>query len=353
MPSGLPSFTGVPIMVNLAIFVGAAAGVWLAGTRLARIGDVLSERTGLGRAVFGMLFLALATSLPEVSTTVTASLGGNVALATGNIFGSIVLQTTILALADATIRRGPLTFFAPKPTLLLQGTLLIALLGLALSTIAATELLEVGWVGLGSVVAFGGYLLSLYLLRAYQGPQHWQPVDLPDEARQAGDTSETTGYREQATRGLAIRFGLLSLLVLVAGVVLALVAGAIAEQSGMGQSFVGSTLLAGSTALPEVSTTLAAVRIGAYSLAIGNIFGSNALMVGLLFVADLGSVAGPILEQLDRSAVFGAAAGIVATAIYLAGLIERRDRQIWRLGIDSVAVVAWYMVTLAVLWILA
>jgi cation:H+ antiporter len=351
----LPSFVDLPVIANLAVFGGAAVAVWLAGVRLARIGDVLSDRTGLGKAVFGLLFLALATSLPEVSTTVTASVGGNAGLATGNIFGSIVLQTTILALADATIRRGPLTFFAPKPTLLLQGTLLIATLGLVLSTIAATELLEIGWVGVGSVVAFGGYAVSLYLLRAYHGDRHWQPVDIPDgdEGTEEARGEATAGYREQDTRALALRFGLLALVVLLAGVLLALTSSAIAEQLGIGQTFVGSTLLAASTALPEVSTTLAAVQIGAYSLAIGNIFGSNALMVGLLFVADLGFVSGPILEQLDRSAIFGAAAGIVATAIYLAGLIERRDRQVWRIGIDSAAVVAWYGVTLAVLWVLS
>lgn len=349
----IPSPVDLPLPVNLVLFTGAAAVVWFAGIRLARIGDVLAKRTGLGRALFGMLFLALATSLPEVATTVTASLSGNASLATNNLLGGIVLQTAVLVVGDASFRGGTLTFFSPQPILLLQGTLLIVLLGLVLSVMIIGELITIGWVGLGSVIVLAAYGASLYLMRSYDPSARWQPIEVPDtKGTDEAQQSLTAPYRKQATLPLFGWFGLGAAAVLVAGSVLATVADALAQQTGLGSSFVGATLLAASTSLPELSATLAAVQIGAYSLAVSNIVGSNALMVGLFFVADVTFTGGPILEEVDRSAVFGAAAGVVATAIYLAGLIERRNRRVWRLGLDSIAMAAFYVVNLGVVWIL-
>lgn len=351
MPAAIPSLDKLPILVNVAILAVAAVVVWQAGVRLARAGDMLAERTGLTRVVFGMVFLALATSLPEVSTTVTASLDGEATLATGNIFGGIVLQTAILVIADARLRSGALTFFAPKPMLLLQGTLLIALLGLALAAIAVGSVATVGWVGVGSIVVFVAYVLGLWLQRSYAGHRSWQPVDIPDEDDEGNSPAERV-YAGRPTAWLVGLFLVASAFVLMAGIALALASSALAGQTGLGGSFIGSTVLAAATSLPEVSTTLAAVQIGAYSLAFSNIFGSNALMVGLLLVADVAYLDGPILDQTGPAIAFGVAAGIVATAIYLAGLIERRDRQIGRLGIDSVVMAVFLALVLGVQWVL-
>lgn len=353
MPFGLPSFTELPVFLNLGIVGVAAVVIWLAGVRLARIGEILAERTGLGRALFGMVFLAVATSLPELSSTITAASSGNASLATNGLLGGIVLQTAVLAIGDASFRSGALTHFAPRPILLLQGALLIVLLGIALSVIVATELITIGWVGVGSVLVFAVYVGSLYLMRSYNPNERWQPVEVPDTtSEEEAKQSLTAPYRERATLVLFGMFALGAAAILVSGVALATVAAALAEQTGLGQSFVGATLLAASTSLPEISTTVAAVQIGAYSMAVSNIFGSNAVMVALIVVADLAYTDGPIFEALDQAAVFGAAAGVVATAIYLAGLIERRNGQIWRLGWDSVAMIGFYGLNLAVLWII-
>jgi cation:H+ antiporter len=138
--------------------------------------------------------------------------------------------------------------------------------------------------------------------------------------------------------------------ILVAGFVLARVGEAIAEQSGLGATFIGATLLSTSTSLPEVSTAIAAVRLGNYSMAVSNIFGSNGLMVALLLVADLFYREGPILLGGDAAATFTVAMGIVVTGAYLVGLVERRNQVILRMGIDSVAVLVFYVSTLAILY---
>jgi cation:H+ antiporter len=146
----------------------------------------------------------------------------------------------------------------------------------------------------------------------------------------------------QVRRGLLLA----SLAILASGSVLATTGQALAHQTNLGSSFVGATLLASTTSLPELSTTLGAVRLGAYSMAFANIFGSNAIMVALLFLNDLAFRQGPILETVDRSASFAATMGIVVTVVYLAGLIIRRHRVVLRMGIDSLAVLLLYALTL-------
>ena len=115
------SFQSFPIWANLVIFAVAAAIIWFAGTRLERYTDAISIRTGLGKAFLGLLLLATATSLPEIATTVTATLGGNVDLALHNLLGGVVMQTAVLAVVDLAVREGPLTRFTPKYVLLIEG----------------------------------------------------------------------------------------------------------------------------------------------------------------------------------------------------------------------------------------
>lgn len=354
-------FMGFSPWLNGLIFVAAAALVWFAGTRLSFIADAIAERTNLGQALIGLLLLAVATSLPEIGTTISAAVSGNASLATNNIFGGITLQTVMLALVDLWVVRGALTYFSPRPVLLLEGVFLVLLLALALAAVAAGEFVVIFQVGLWSVLLLVAYVVSLVLIHRYEENERWQPVDA--EARQAveeavsairGDTvaGSTYGYGDWPLRRLLLFFGVGSVIIFGGGVVLALVSEALAEQTGLGTSFVGATLLAGSTSLPELSTTLAAARLGNYSMAISNIFGSNALMVLLLFVADLFYRQGAILDVVGASSLFAAAMGIVVTTVYLAGLIEWKDRTVRGMGVDSAVVFAIYAGNVVVLYLL-
>ena len=87
-------------------------------------------------------------------------------------------------------------------------------------------------------------------------------------------------------------------------------------------------------------------------MAVANIFGTNAFLVALLFLSDLFYRQGPVVQAVDRSSVFAAAAGIVATSVYLVGLIERRNRRFLGMGIDSSIVLVCYATTLLVLYLL-
>lgn len=350
----LLNFQSYAVWINAAIFAAAAGLVWFAGSRISGYADSISQRTGLGAAFVGLLLLALATETPEIATTVTAASGGNAELAIGNLFGGVVMQTAVIAVVDVIVLRQALTFFTPQPSLLLQGVLLTMLLGLTLAAATAGQNIAFWSVGLSSLLLFGAYVLSLYLSHQYEGEERWIPDTPLEEIMEGEDASGRTGMREQYAQwpmGRLIGFFLGgTLMILLAGFILARTGEAMANQIGLSQSFVGSTLLAISTSLPELSTALTAARLRNYSMAISNIFGSNAIMVALIFLADLFYRDGPILASVDAASRFTVAMGVVVTGAYVAGLVERRDQTIMRMGLDSFFVAIFYVVTLVVLY---
>ena len=343
-------FHALDLWLNLLLFAVAAAAVWVAGSRLSGYTDAIADATGIGKAFLGLVLLAGATSLPELATTLTAAAAGNAALAITNLFGGIAMQTAVLAVADLTLTHGALTWFAPRPVLLLEGNLLIVLLALAVAGIVAGEAVAFLGIGLWPVLLLAGYLLALWSLQRYEGKGVWQPVDPPRAPEVPRRHAER--YSDWSLRRLLLAFAAASAVITAAGAALAMSADAIAAQSGLGASFVGASLLAASTSLPEVSTTLAAVRIGAYAMAISNIFGSNMIMVALLLPADALYREGPILAAADDAALFTVAVGIAVTALYLIGMIERRNYTVLRMGVDSLAVLVLYVGSLIGLYFL-
>jgi len=192
------------------------------------------------------------------------------------------------------------------------------------------------------------------LQRGFDQKSSWAPVDLPeDEKRRNGRSRNGERFDKVSTTGLILRSAFYSILILIGGVALALSADTLVAQTGLGASFVGATLLAAATSMPELSTTLAAARIGAYTMAIANIFGSNLIMLALILPADIAYSAGPILSEAGTSAQFSIATGIMVTAIYVAGILIRRTPSILGAGLDSWLVMFIYLSSLVGLFFLA
>ena len=377
----MPAFEGYPLWINLAVFAGAAAVVWIAGSSLSRHADVIADRTGLGQAFAGMLLLATVTSLPELATTVTATAAGSLPLAVANLLGGVSMQTAILAIVDGVIvGRAALTRRSPQPALLLQGLLVVALLAVTLAALALDGGPALAGIGVGSVALVLLYAAGMYATHAYEGHPRWQPIrsggepgaatkgeargDAPPvggaNAADATDVAEAERVRRArlrerfegtSTARVAASFGAAAVAILAAGWTVARVADALAEQTGLGATLVGFVLVATTTSLPEVSTTVSAARLGAYGMAIGNIFGSNAFDTTLLAVADVVHRDGPVLAAAEPWIAFAAALGILVTCAYLWGLVERSNRTVLRLGVDSATVLALYVSGVVVLYL--
>lgn len=339
--------------LNCLLFAVAAALIWWAGTRLEHTADAISRRTGLGQAFTGMLLLAAATSLPEVATTITAVVFlNNPTLAVHNLLGGVAMQTAILAIADiAKRRKGALSFFSPRFVLLIEGVGLIALLQIIIAGVSARGTPAILGVSGWTVLLLFAYVLLMYLVYRSQGQPRWTPTrtdDVPDGVM-IEDVDSDAKPRGTTAR-LWWTFAGLSLIVLGGGWLATQTAEVLAEKSGLGSAFLGATLLAAATSLPELSTTIAASRNDRYTVAISNIFGSNAFDVALIALADILFRDGSILAHAEPSAVFVTTIGAIMTCIYLWGLMEREDRTVCGIGRDSAAALTLYLGAMAVLF---
>ena len=135
-----------------------------------------------------------------------------------------------------------------------------------------------------------------------------------------------------------------------AGVMLSLVGDAVAEQAGLGASFAGLLLGGIATSLPEASTIYAAVRIRRFELVFSDAYGSNLFSTMAIFVADLAYPGGPILNEVGRFGLFAILLGAAVSAIFLAGCLERRNRAVLGMGVDSILVLAVYVGGLVMLY---
>lgn len=126
--------------------------------------------------------------------------------------------------------------------------------------------------------------------------------------------------------------------IVAAGPFLAASAGRIAELSGLGNTFVGTTLVAFSTSLPEVVTSFAAVRIGAFDLAVGNVFGSNAFNMLLFLPLDL-IHPGALLATVNPLHVVSSMAATVATSVVIMGQLYQSEKRLRIIEPDSILVI--------------
>lgn len=338
----LANFQAFPLWLNAVIFVAAAGVVWVAGTRLSAAADLFAERTGIGRAFIGALLLGGITSLPEATTTITAVIIDRPQLAINNILGGVTMQIVVLALADAAMREKSLARSVESSAVLLQATLLIFVLTVTALGLFFGDYIFLG-VGYWTLAIFASSACALYLLHNIGDRQPWSPRKKAhrDKARDSQENHQKHWIWTLLVGSLAIVF---------AGIILTQSADALAVQTGLHAGFMGAVTLALATSLPEISTTVGAVRLKQYSMAYSNIFGANVLDLSLLFLADIVFVGGPVLANGGPFATGVCLLAILLTAVTLAGLIERRRIVIARIGVDSWLIVIIYLVGLGLLY---
>jgi len=343
--------SSLPSLVLLLIFLASAVVIWLAGIRLSNYTDVLAERLHLGGALGGVVVLAIATNLPEIAITVSAALSGHVEVAVGNLLGGIAIQTVVLVALDAVgVRpRKPLTYMAASLSLVLEAALVIAVL---LVVVAGTQLpshLIVARLTPAPVLILIVWVVGLALIGGPGKRLPWADSgEAPDSQQHPRGHSRTQTEKKATGRGVGTGraiavFGVAAVLTLIAGVTIERSGEAFFGNLGLSGVLFGATVLAAATSLPELSTGLTAARAGDYKLAVGDIFGGNAFLPVLFLVVTL--ISGKaVLPTAQRSDIYLTALGGLLTAVYLVGLVFRPQRQIFRMGIDSLAVLVLYAV---------
>ncbi len=329
------------------IVVCSAVLVVLAGTKLARYGDQIAKLTGLGGLWIGVVLMAGATSLPEIFTDVSAALINEPDLAAGDLFGSNMANMLILGIIDMLYRQKRIWQQATFEHALSAG-LAISLAGLAAFLILLGSDVQLGGIGLGSMLLLLIYFFGMRVVfRQATMKRRQREQELVVEG-QTVEESKQSSKREGLRRAL-VGFAASALVLLVAAPFLASSASEIAEQSGVSTTFVGTTLLAIITSLPELVTTIAAVRLGAFDLAIGNLFGSNAFNMAAFFFVDVAFSGGPLFNAVSDAHATTALWSIILMSVALMGILYRVEERYMLIEPNSFAIILGYCLGL---WLL-
>lgn len=315
----------------------------LAGVRLARYGEVLGEKTGLGRSWVGVVLLAATTSLPELFTGFGATaLSALPDIAIGDVLGSCMFNMVILSFMDA-IHPEPISARAQQGHVLSIGFGLL-LLGVAgIGLVADTRLPALGWIGLYSPALVILYFVSMRVIFMHEQNRR---------ARETQEVAEELHYGAIATRTAVLHYAAAALVVVAAALWLPHLGAEVARQTGLGQAFVGSLFIAVTTSLPEVVVSLAAVRIGAVDLAIGNVLGSNLFNLLILALDDLFYRYGPLLAHAAPSHSVSVVAIVMMNALFLIALTYRVMTKRFVVTWDTGAIAAVYGVAVGLSYLL-
>jgi len=336
------SFQRLPLVVNLFVFALAAGGVWIAGGRIAIYAKVISSKTRLGQAFVGTLLLGAIASLPEMAMSISAALLGNAKLAVNTLLGGITMSMIVLAITDMVSGPEPLSLDISRPGFFLEGALLVLFLVVGVCGVTMGDI-PLGHVGVWTLSLLVLYIFFVALVKWYGERQSWVPKDNSsrnpslNQSRSKRFIEDTHSQRSLTV--ILFLTAVASLVILIAGFVLASSVDSIAEQTGLGASFVGWFLGGLVTSLPEMSTAVSAVRLKQFEMAFSDILGTNLFSVMLLFFADLAYKGGPILNEVGRFSLLAMLLGIAVTVIYIAGVAERWHKTIFRMGVDSFAVI--------------
>ncbi len=333
------------------IFFTAASVVLISGQRLTQAGDQLAEETGISRGFVGVILLGFVTSLPELVSTVSATLVSNSPnLAMGNIFGSNACNLAILAFLDLlVISKTDIARNHLDDDSRLTAYLSLIIISLALMALSARGYWHIFHLDLFSAVIAATYVIGLKKLHRFQARA---PLPTTQEAEIENGATATTENRRLSSE-LKRSLILNAAVIVAASMTLAASADKIAEVTGWGTTFVGNSLLAIATSLPEIVVTFSAVRLGSFAMAAGNIFGSNIFNITILAVADLFFFKGSLFGAAAPSQGLIAAIGLLMSGLYLFAGHYASERKLWgRWPLDSLLVAGVYLFSLYALFVL-
>lgn len=322
----------------------AAAVIAFAGYKLVAVADEVADRTGAGEALIGATLLGAVTSLADITAVTTAAHGGFASMAVSAAVGGIAAQTAFLAIADWTLRGVNLEHAAASLPNLISVSVLVLILSLLLVASLGPPMAVWG-IHPVTVLLFVAYGLGMRLvLRGKQYPM-WQPrVTTATRADVKDDKPSNRSWSAIVTT-FAIAGGSVAL----AGWTLAQAGHSLMNHLGLLESAVGGIIIAIATSLPELVTSIAAVRRGALTLAVGGVIGGNAFDTLMVGMADIAYRDGSVYHHINVQDLALVAVTIFMSIVLLLGLLIRQRGGPANIGAESTIVLAAYVVGLVLL----
>ncbi|MEJ2738930.1 MAG: sodium:calcium antiporter [Dehalococcoidia bacterium] len=298
-------------------FIACIVIILFAGRNVAKYGDIIASKTGLGGLWIGVLIVAIATSLPELFTGISSvAILKAPDLAIGDLFGANAFNLFNLALLDIAYRKKPILSEAnPRHTLAASlSIIMIAFPAVCLFLGPMLDVVKLGYIGIYTPIILILYIAIIRMIFKFE-----------KDAKTEQEDNETF-YDENITISLRrayIYYGISAVIIIAAGIWLAFVGKEVSLITGWEQSFVGSLFLAFTTTLPEITVSFAALRLGAIDICVANMIGSNIFNMAIIFVTDIFYFNGPILSHVSTSHIFTAMSVIIMSGIVIAGLTSR------------------------------
>ena len=324
-------------------FIFCSGIIVFCGTKLSIYGDIIAEKTGLGRAWIGLILMASVTSLPELITGISSvTVADTPDIALGDIMGSCVFNISIIALMDILHGSAPIFHKSEHGHILSAGFGIILISLASISILANQTIPAVGHIGLYTpaiILIYGIGIRSVFLFEKRRIVEF------------VGETVQATQYEHISTKNAVNKYILNALFIIGAATWLPFIGDRLAEETGLGRSFIGTVFIAMTTSLPEVVVSVSALKIGATDMAIANLFGSNIFNILILAIDDVFYTKGSLLANVSISHAVTGFMAVLMTGIVVVSLIYRLERKTFlRLGWDAIAIFIAYLVNIYLLY---
>lgn len=330
--------------LHIVGFLICAGIIFFAGKRLSYYGDLLAELTGMGKAWVGLILMAAVTSLPELMAGISASAVIESAdIAVGNIIGACAINLGVLSMMDIfTPKNQPLFKDISKSHVLASafGIILMALVGFNL--FLSDDIIISSFIGLSTVSFLVVYLIAVNSIYKYQ---KFFPTVVSSDSK----PTQTKLNINQ----VAIRYGLFAGIIIITALTLPYFANHIADETGLGKSFVGSFFLAISTTLPEIAVSIAAIRAGSTDLAVGNLLGSNLFNILILFVDDIFYTKGHLLKDASEVNLLSVFFVIMMNGFAIIGFIFPFKHKKFIMAWDTFTIFSLYILNMFLLFLMS
>lgn len=321
-------------------FICCAAIIFIAGKKLSYYGDLLADMTGMGKAIIGLILMSAVTSLPELMVGVSSvAILQSADFAVGGIIGSCAFNLGILSLMDFYMAKNKPLFSQLSQSHILAAAFSIIMLAVAGLGLFMDRSIIVPSLGICSI-GFGIlYLLSMRSVYLYQKTNPAMAAE-----------NESVPVHGLSLKTVILRYAFFAVIIIVTAIALPYFAESIAEETGLGKSFVGTLFLAVSTSLPEIAVSIAAVRLGAADMAMGNLLGSNIFNMFILFLDDVMYTKGLLLKDASDANQISVFMVLMMTGVALIGLIFPFHKKRIILAWDTLAIFLLYIINVILLY---
>lgn len=303
------------------------------GKRVARYGDVIAEKTGLGGLWIGVILVSIATSLPELFTGVGSTVFVNAPnLTVGNLFGANTYNLVNIAVLDFLNKGVPLLSAVSTGQLLTATLSLIPILIAAVGIFLSQQLPQAAFANVSfySALILISYIVSTRIIFKFEKKQ--QTIEALNKKEKI-----LFKYDHVLLKTACVRYLLAAVAIAGAGIWLAYIGDDLAKFLNLGQNFVGSLFLGFATTLPEMTVSIAALRLGAKELAVANMVGSNLFNITIIFINDALYRKAPIFSVLTQQHIFTAFVVILMTIIVISALVLKPKAKT-KLGLSVYAI---------------